>query len=116
MKRKVMYMAIDALTWTIINPLLKNGKLPNIEKLIKSGVSLTLASEQPLLTPIVWTSIFSGQKASKHGVTGFFDWYDDVKCLRIWDILNLEKIMPRWLIQIPYDILNRFNRHKLQNY
>ena len=83
-----MYMAIDALTWTIINPLLKNGKLPNIEKLIKSGVSSTLTSEHPLLSPIIWTSIFSGQKASKHGVTSFFDWYDDVKCLRIWDILN----------------------------
>ena len=35
MKRKVRYMAIDGITWTIINPLLKNGKLPNIEKLIK---------------------------------------------------------------------------------
>jgi ubiquinone/menaquinone biosynthesis C-methylase UbiE len=38
-----------------------------------------------------------------------------VERVRRWDIFRLEKIMPRCLIQIPYDILNRFNRHKLQD-
>ena len=38
-----------------------------------------------------------------------------VENIRKWDILNLEKKLPRWLLQIPYDILNRFNRHKLQD-
>ena len=35
--------------------------------------------------------------------------------IRKWDIFNLEKNLPRWMVQIPYDILNRFNRHKLQD-
>jgi 2-polyprenyl-3-methyl-5-hydroxy-6-metoxy-1,4-benzoquinol methylase len=30
-----------------------------------------------------------------------------------WDIFNLEKNLPRWALQIPYDILNRINRKKL---
>ena len=38
-----------------------------------------------------------------------------VERIRKWDIFNLEKNMPRWLLQVPYDILNRFNRHKLQD-
>ncbi len=38
-----------------------------------------------------------------------------VENIRKWDILNLEKNLPRWLLQTPYDILNRFNRHKLQD-
>ena len=38
-----------------------------------------------------------------------------VENIRKWDILSLEKYLPRWLLQIPYDILNRFNRHKLQD-
>ena len=38
-----------------------------------------------------------------------------VENIRKWDILNLEQYLPRWLLQIPYDILNRFNRHKLQD-
>lgn len=46
-------------------------------------------------------------------------YYDEnkksVENIRKWDFLNLEKISPRWLLQIPYDILNRLNRHKLQD-
>jgi 2-polyprenyl-3-methyl-5-hydroxy-6-metoxy-1,4-benzoquinol methylase len=30
-----------------------------------------------------------------------------------WDIFNFEKNLPRWALQIPYDILNRINRKKL---
>ena len=32
-----------------------------------------------------------------------------------WDILNMQYWLPRWILQIPYDILNRFNRHSLQD-
>ena len=32
-----------------------------------------------------------------------------------WDILNMQYWLPRWILKIPYDILNRFNRHKLQD-
>jgi hypothetical protein len=32
-----------------------------------------------------------------------------------WDILNMQYWLPRWLLQIPYDILNRFNRHSLED-
>ncbi|MEG2666067.1 MAG: class I SAM-dependent methyltransferase, partial [Bacteroidales bacterium] len=30
-----------------------------------------------------------------------------------WDILNLQYHLPRQILQIPYDILNRMNRNKL---
>ena len=30
-----------------------------------------------------------------------------------FDILNFQYILPRWILQIPYDILNRMNRRKL---
>ena len=32
-----------------------------------------------------------------------------------WDIFNMQNWLPRWMLQIPYDILNRFNRHNLQD-
>ena len=32
-----------------------------------------------------------------------------------WDIFNLQYLLPRKLLQIPYDILNRFNRKNLRN-
>ena len=40
---------------------------------------------------------------------------DAVMKITRWDILNMQYWMPRWLLQIPYDILNRFNRHSLQD-
>jgi len=32
-----------------------------------------------------------------------------------WDIFNLQYLLPNFLLQIPYDILNRINRQKLQD-
>ncbi len=37
-----------------------------------------------------------------------------VKKFTKWDIFNLQYILPRQILQIPYDILNRMNRKKLQ--
>lgn len=36
-----------------------------------------------------------------------------VKKIMRWDILDLQHRLPRWILQIPYEILNRFNRNKL---
>ena len=38
-----------------------------------------------------------------------------VQKIKRFDLLNLEYNLPRWLFQIPYDILNRMNRKKLSN-
>jgi len=40
---------------------------------------------------------------------------ESVRKITRFDILNLQYWLPRWLLQIPYDILNRFNRHSLQD-
>ncbi|MBT6650855.1 MAG: class I SAM-dependent methyltransferase [Flavobacteriales bacterium] len=40
---------------------------------------------------------------------------DAVMKITRWDIFNMQYWMPRSLLQIPYDILNRFNRHSLQD-
>lgn len=38
---------------------------------------------------------------------------ESVKRITRWDVLNLQYRLPRQLLQIPYDILNRINRKKL---
>ncbi len=37
---------------------------------------------------------------------------DSVRAVMKYDILRLQKILPRWALKIPYDILNRRNRRK----
>lgn len=45
------------------------------------------------------------------------DYYEENKAsvakFKKLDILNMEQWLPRWILQIPYDILNRMNRKKL---
>ncbi|MFR9503726.1 MAG: class I SAM-dependent methyltransferase [Rikenellaceae bacterium] len=54
------------------------------------------------------------------GVTGdqtIMEYYaknkEGVRRITRFDILNLQYRLPRWMLQIPYDILNRINRRKL---
>lgn len=59
-------------------------------------------------------------KVEMYGVTGnetVMEYYHQnktsVKKITRWDILNLQYRLPRQLLQIPYDLLNRMNRKKL---
>ena len=40
---------------------------------------------------------------------------ESVRKITRFDFLNFQYWLPRWFLQIPYDILNRFNRYSLQN-
>jgi len=40
---------------------------------------------------------------------------ESVKKITRYDIFNLQYLLPRCALQIPYDILNRFNRNKLKS-
>lgn len=40
---------------------------------------------------------------------------ESVQKITRWDILNLQYRLPRWALQVPYDLANRFNRLKLNN-
>ncbi len=39
-----------------------------------------------------------------------------VEWIKRWDVLNLQYRLPRWVLQIPYETLNRLNRNKLQKH
>ena len=40
---------------------------------------------------------------------------ESVERITRFDIFKMQYWLPRWLLEIPYDILNRFNRHYLQD-
>lgn len=86
--KKMVFIEIDGATWDVINPLLSLGKLPNIEMLMASGASGKLTSIPPLISPKIWTSIFTGKAPSKTGIDFFGANSEMVKCRRIWDIFN----------------------------
>ena len=85
---KTLLIGIDGATWSVITPMLKLGKLPTLNKIINSGVSGILKSRKPIISPAVWTTIMTGKLRVKHGVSGFYSTSGDIKCPRVWDILQ----------------------------
>lgn len=70
-KSKIILMGIDALTWVIMNPLVKEGKLPHISSLLQRGSHGPLKTLCPALSPELWSSISTGKLPYKHGIEGF---------------------------------------------
>ena len=69
--RKVVLVGLDSFDWRIADPLLKQGKMPNLAALIARGVRANLRTLRPILSPVIWTSIATGVKPSRHGIVDF---------------------------------------------
>ena len=82
----MLIFELDGGSWTAIGPLLEQGRLPNIAGLICRGASGVLRSIPPLLSPAVWTTIYTGQPRERHGVQTFDATSEDVRYKRLWDI------------------------------
>ena len=110
--------------------------LSEIKRVLKRGGKLILTTPNKLmsLTRSPWhireyspnemklliSKIFSNSDVK--GVFGnnkVMDYYqknkESVAKITRWDVFNMQYWLPKWLLQIPYDILNRINRRKLQN-
>jgi hypothetical protein len=71
---KYIIFGFDGATWELMDPLLAQGRLPNMKKLIDSGVKCNFTSiyyDDRLMSPVVWTTIFTGKTPEKHGITGY---------------------------------------------
>src|SRR5262245_16290999 len=70
-QQKIFLIGLDGASWNLINPLLKQGKLPHFQQLIQTGTYASLKSFVPTKSPILWTSIATGKVPKKHGIGNF---------------------------------------------
>lgn len=70
-REPMLLFALDGLEWSVMAPLVKEGKLPAIEGLMRRGVYGYLWTLQPTYSPVIWTSIATGKVPSKHGIEHF---------------------------------------------
>lgn len=98
-KNKVLLLGWDAADWKVIEPLMEKGAMPTLKKFLSEGVSGNIATLQPVLSPMLWTSIATGKRAWQHGIHGFVEPTADGTQLRpmngssrkvkaVWNILN----------------------------
>jgi len=72
-KKRVLVIGWDAADWKVITPLMDAGKMPALQKLVENGVMGNIATLDPPLSPILWTSIATGKWGDKHGILGFVE-------------------------------------------
>jgi predicted AlkP superfamily phosphohydrolase/phosphomutase len=70
--QKVIVLGLDGGSADLIRRFVKERKLPNFEKLIKSGVFKEIIEPLPTITPPNWTTIATGAWPGTHGITDFF--------------------------------------------
>ena len=68
---KVLVLGLDGADWEILNPLLAAGRMPNLKRLVDTGVSAKLLTISPMLSPVIWTTIATGVEPSRHGILDF---------------------------------------------
>ena len=68
MSNRVFVLGWDGATWDILRPLMAEGRLPVLQKLMQQGVSGTLSSVFPPLSPVAWTTVMTGKNSGKHGI------------------------------------------------
>lgn len=96
---RVMVIGLDGAEWDVIKPLMEEGELPNLQRLMKQGKSGNLSSSLPVESPVAWTSMTTGKTPGKHGIYGFLERRDDsfvpttaedVESKRVWDYAGKE--------------------------
>ena len=112
---RVLLVGWDAADWQVIHPLLDAGQMPSLQRLVEGGALGNLHSLQPMLSPILWTSIATGKRADAHGVCGFVEPLPDRsgvrpvgtrtrRCKALWNILSqnaLRSVVCGWMASHP---------------
>lgn len=80
-KRKVLLVGWDAADWKIIDKLMDAGLMPAMKRVVDNGVRGRLATLDPPLSPMLWTSMATGVRPYTHGVLGFVE-HDGVGGIR----------------------------------
>ncbi len=118
---KVVVIGLDGADWRIINPLLKEGLLPNLKYLMDEGSYGVLKTIKPTKSAVIWTSIATGKGMLKHGI---LDWaylrknkilvpYSraERKVKAIWNILSEQDLkvgVINWFCTFPPEEVNGY--------
>ncbi|UCE98813.1 MAG: alkaline phosphatase family protein [Planctomycetota bacterium] len=99
MTRKVLIIGLDGATFDVIKPLMEEGWMPNLAKLVERSVSGPMRSTSPPLSGPAWLSLATGMKPEKTSVYDFCNRKDNSYRLQgitsadctgraIWDYLS----------------------------
>ncbi|MFA5994821.1 MAG: alkaline phosphatase family protein [Patescibacteria group bacterium] len=91
LKNKVVVIGLDGSSWDLVKPLVEQGKLPNIKKIMNTGVSTVMRSTMPSHSAPAWTTFATGVNPVEHGCLDFLVVRDDIDDLDIIDSTKIKQ-------------------------
>lgn len=96
---RVLLIGWDGAQWSIVRPLLADGRLPHLESLLTGGACGELVCPRPFVAASAWTSLATGKRPHEHGIlhascpTGDGSDVQPItrlgrRCAAVWNILN----------------------------
>src|SRR3954468_14132066 len=70
-KHKVLFVGLDGADWQLLDRYTADGTMPNLAKLVARGERSNLLTQQPPLSPLVWTSMMTGVSPLEHHILDF---------------------------------------------
>jgi len=70
---RLVVIGLDALDWGLVDDLTRRGVMPNLRALLARATQLKVRMRPPLLSPLIWTTIATGQPPDVHGVLDFVE-------------------------------------------
>ncbi len=68
---RVIFVGLDGADWSLIDPYMAKGSMPNLQRLVEEGQGGVLWSLRPALSPLVWTTMMTGTSPLEHEVLDF---------------------------------------------
>lgn len=67
----MLFVGLDGADWQYLDPLIARGAMPNLARLVAEGRRGILTTESPPLSPLLWTTMMTGQGPRAHGILDF---------------------------------------------
>jgi tetratricopeptide (TPR) repeat protein len=68
---RLLLIGWDGADWRSAEPLMAEGRMPNLARLVSEGASGNLRSYDPMFSPLLWTTVATGKPPTEHGVGDF---------------------------------------------
>ncbi len=73
MADRVLVIGLDGATWTALDPLMGEGRMPALAALTERGFKAALESTVPPVTAPAWSSFITGCNPGQHGIYQFYE-------------------------------------------
>ncbi len=67
----ILLYAVDGLEWSVMQPLIEQGRMPVMAALMQRGTYGYLETIEPTWSPVIWTTMATGKLPKDHGIEGF---------------------------------------------